>query len=348
MGKRIKSFVLFFMLTGSLLAQDVNFSQAYVSGSYLNPALTGLFSGFVRVSTQYREQGRGALDTKFQTYAVSSDIRYKFNSLNKFSKDILAVGLYFINDRVEVYDFNTNIISLSLAYHKALGFRTNQFIGIGFQGGVLQKNINREHLTFQDMYNFVDAYSFPTKEATLSNNFAVGDFSLGIYYTISPTNKTVFGTGIAYQHFATPNLSFYRNQDDIESTNNLYSKITYHASFDYKFASFMTVQPRFRFVQQGPYYDVDIGSNIKMSSFNWDMMALHFGLSAHVIKDLGSAFIGPIVPFFGLQYKNFMMGISYDIVMTHLVNSRKNLHTFELSISYLGDQTNEGLVCPEF
>jgi type IX secretion system PorP/SprF family membrane protein len=348
MGKRIKSILVLLMFYGTILAQDINFSQAYVSSSYLNPALTGLFNGFVRVSTQYREQGRGTLSNKFKTYVVSADIRYKFSSSNKFSKDILAVGLYFVNDRVEVYHFNTNNIELSLAYHKALGFRTKQFIGIGFQGGVIQKNINREHLTFSDMFNKVDAYSFPTSEPILANNFAVGDFSLGIYYTISPNKRTYLGTGIAYQHFSTPNLSFYRNSEDFTSVNNLFPKITYHFSMDYKSASFISVQPRFRFVKQGEFLDAELGSNIKISSFNWDYIALHFGLSAHLIKDLDSYAVGPVVPFFGLQYKNFMMGISYDLVITHLVNTRRNLHTFELSFSYLGEETNEGLVCPKF
>ncbi len=348
MVNRIKYFVVILLFSGGLSAQDINFSQAYVSGSYLNPALTGLFNGFVRVSSQYREQGRGALDTKFKTYAVSADIKYKFNTINKFSKDILAVGLFFVNDRVDVYDFNTNIINLSLAYHKALGFRTNQFIGLGFQGGVVQKNINREHLTFEDMFNKIDAYTFPTREPVLANNFAVGDFSLGLYYTVTPNHLTVFGAGIAYQHFASPNISFYRNQKNITNSNKLYSKLTFHTSLDYKSASFITIQPRIRFVKQGPFMDLDIGSNIKVSSFNWDMVALHFGLSIHTIKDLDSYGVGPIVPFFGVQYKNFMIGTSYDIVITHIVNTRKNLGAFELSISYLGEQTNEGLVCPEF
>lgn len=338
--------ILFF--SGLGYSQDISFSQAYVSGTYLNPALTGLFNGFVRVSTQYREQGRGGLNNIFKTYAISSDIKYNFRAFNKFSQDVLGIGIYFINDRVDLYDFNTNLISLSISYHKALGFRTKQFIGVGFQGGILQKNINREHLTFEDMFDKVGSYSFPTAEPGFSNNFAVGDFSLGLYYTISPKNSMKIGTGIAYQHFASPNISFYRKSENIENKNDLYPKITYHASMDLKTKSFTTWQPRIRFVKQGPYMDFEAGSNLKMTSFNWDVVALHFGLSGHVIKDLESVNVGSIVPFFGLQYKNFMMGFSYDVVMTHVINSRRNLHTFEFSLSYLGEQTNEGLVCPEF
>ena len=338
--------ILFF--SGFVYSQDISFSQAYVSGTYLNPALTGLFNGFVRVSTQYREQGRGGLDNIFKTYVISSDIKYNFRTINKFSEDVLGVGIYFINDRVDLYDFNTNMISLSVSYHKAIGFRTEQYIGIGFQGGVLQKNINREHLTFEDMFDKVGSYSFPTAEPGFSNNFAVGDFSLGIYYTISPTDKIKIGTGIAYQHFASPNISFYRKAENIESKNDLFPKMTYHAAMDIKILSFTSLQPRIRYVKQGPYMDFEAGTNVKMSSFNWDLIAIHFGLSGHVIKDLESVTVGSVVPFFGFQYKNFLMGFSYDMVMTHVINSRRNLHTFEFSLSYLGDQTNDALVCPKF
>jgi len=340
--------LVFLFFSGFGISQDINFSQAYVSGIYLNPALTGLFSGSVRVSSQYREQGRGGLDNIFKTYVISSDIKYNFRAFNKFSNDVLGIGIFFINDRVELYDFNTNIIAISLSYHKALGFRTKQFIGIGFQGGILQKNINREHLTFEDMYDKVGSYSFPTAEPSFSNNFAVGDFSLGVYYTISPTNKMKIGTGIAYQHFANPNISFYRKSENVENINKLFHKITYHASMDIKTKSFVTWQPRMRVISQGPFLDIEVGSNLKMSSFNWDMVALHFGLSANVIRDLESVSAGAVVPFIGMQYNNFLIGFSYDVVMTHVINSRKNLNAFEFSLSYLGEQTNEGLVCPKF
>jgi len=348
MIKKIFSVVVFVFYLFAAQGQDIIFSQAYVSGSYLNPALTGLFNGFVRVSTQYREQGRGALDHTLKTYVVSADIKYHFKMFNKFSEDVLGVGLYYLNDRVEVYDFNTNIIQLSLSYHKALGFRSNQYLGIGFQGGVVQKNINREYLTFEDQFNQVDDYSYSTAEPLIANNFAFGDFSLGIYYTVSPTVSTKVEGGLAIQHFAGSNVSFYRNSKEIENESILKTKYTVHGSFTYKTKKFITYQPRFRFIKQGVFMDLELGSNVKISSFNWDLIALHFGLGAHLINDLDSYTLGTVVPFFGLQYKNFMLGFSYDVSLTHLIYTHSNFNTFEFSARYLGEQTNEGLVCPEF
>lgn len=342
-------FIFFLLLAVSgINAQDVNFSQSYVSGPYMNPALSGMFNGFVRVSTLYREQGRGGFDTPFKTYAVSSDIRYKFNIFNKFSADILGIGLYFLNDRMEVYDFNTNTIALSLAFHKSLGFRTKQYIGLGFQGGIVQKNINFENLTFEDMYNKVDAFSFPTREPVPSNNFAVGDFSLGLYYTITPSNRMFIAAGVAYQHFAQPNISFYRTEENFDNTSKLFPKLTFHAMMDMKVSSFGKLQPRIKVLSQGPYADYMVGTNYRISSFDKDYISFHLGLNLHAIKDLESFGIGPVVPVIGMQVRNFMMGFSYDIVMSHLANSRKNLNTFEFTFSYLGEIEDEGLICPQF
>lgn len=339
---------IFALLFVNLPAQDVNFSQSYVSGAYLNPALSGMFNGFVRVSSLYREQGRGGIDSPFKTYAIASDIRYKFNIFNKFSDDILGIGLYFLNDRVELYDFNTNSIQLSIAFHKSLGFRMKQYLGVGFQAGILQKNINFENLTFEDMFNKVDAYSFPTSEPVPSNNFAVGDISLGLYYTITPSKNLTASAGFAYNHFAQPELSFYRTEENFENSSKLYPKYTFHANFDTKFSAFSRIQPRLKIVKQGPFEDYMVGVNYKFSSFDKDYLSVHLGVNLHGIKDLDGYSVGPIVPIVGMQVKNFMIGFSYDVVMTHIANSTKNMNTFELTLSYLGEIEDEGLVCPQF
>ena len=340
-------FLMLFCFTG-LSSQDVNFSQAYMSGSYLNPALSGVFNGFVRFSSLYREQGRGSFDTPFKTYAITSDIRYKLKLFSQTEHDILGVGLYYLNDRVDIYDFNTNAIALSIAFHKSLDARRPHYIGVGFQGGVFQRNINFDNLTFEDMFNKVDGYPFPTMEPIPSNNFASGDFSMGLYYTITTRRDMTLSAGFAYQHFGQPNISFYRTETVIENTNSLHPKYTFHAMFDTKIAPFARLQPRAKIVSQGDFTDVMLGANYRFTSFDRDFMALHLGLSVHTVSDLGSYYIGPIVPFVGFQVRTFMLGFSYDIVMTHLVNSRRNLNTFEFTVSYLGEVEDEGMVCPQF
>ena len=212
----------------------------------------------------------------------------------------------------------------------------------------MQKNVNFENLVFEDMFNNVDGYTLPTAEPVLSNNFAVGDFSLGLNHFYSPNKKFNITSGIAFQHFAQPNISFYRTERNFDNSSKLTPKITVYSTADFKLGPFSRIMPRLVYYHQGEFDDLSLGTNYKISSFEKDNRAFHLGVHAHLIKDLSSYNAGPLSMFAGLQINNFMVGASYDVVLNHIINSGKNLNAFELSVSYLGDIGDEGLVCPKF
>lgn len=338
---------LVFGLSMSSFAQDISFSQKFVSSPYLNPALTGIFNGTVRIGAQYRNQWSSPLDASFQTYGVSGDLKYRLSILDKTSRDILGVGIQFINDRIEGIDFNTTLIGLNTSFHKSLNNRFDHFLGLGFQVGIIQKNVNYEQLNFGDQYNNIDAYSFPTAEPLPTNNFAIGDFSVGILYLISPNSRFSYRGGIAYQHISGPNVSFFRFNEDY-SKNDILRKITLHSSAKFKMGPFTSVIPRFVFLAQGPFYDAEVGANLKFTTFTRDNFTFHLGLSAHVANDLDIIDFTTLVPFVGFQRNNFLIGMSYDIGINTLVRHNRNFSTFEFSLSYLGEYDNQPLFCPKF
>ncbi len=71
--RKLYSSLLVLMFTVATYAQDIHFSQYSASPLTLNPALTGNFNGFYRVSGIYRNQWP-KLTSKFVTYSVSADI----------------------------------------------------------------------------------------------------------------------------------------------------------------------------------------------------------------------------------------------------------------------------------
>jgi len=328
-------------------AQDISFSQKFVSSPYLNPALTGIFNGTVRVGVQYRNQWSSPLDASFQTYAASGDLNYKLSLVDKTSRDILGVGIQFVNDRIEGIDFNTSLIGLTAALHKSLNNRYDHFIGVGFQTGIIQKNVNYEQLQFADQYNNIDAFSFPTTEPLPTNNFAVGDFSVGILYLLSPHKRWSVRGGLAYHHLSAPNISFFRFDDDYPK-NDIMRKLTLHASSSIRMGPFMRVVPRFIIQSQGPYFDSELGANLKFTTFNKDNLTFHVGLGTHLANDLESVAITTVIPFVGFQLNNFLIGMSYDIGVNTLVRHNRNFSTFEFSLSYLGEYDNQPLFCPKF
>ena len=347
MIRYIISLFFFFLLGASGYTQDISFSQKFVSSPYLNPALTGIFNGSVRVGVQYRDQWNSPLDAAFKTYAASGDLKYRLKFYNQTSQDLLGIGIQFVNDRVEGIDFNTSMISLSTAFHKSLNNRYQHYLGIGFQVGVIQKNVNYEQLYFGDQYNNIDAYSFPTAEPIPTNNFAIEDFGLGLLYLISPNKNMAFRGGLAYQHISTPNVSFFRYDEDY-IRNSILPKFTFHTSANFSAGPYMDFIPRMIALFQGPFMDLELGGNIKFTTFTRDYLTFHLGLGTHLVKDLDGIGLTTVSPFAGFQLNNILIGVSYDVGVNTLVRSNRNYSTLEFSVSYLGEYDNQPLFCPKF
>lgn len=328
-------------------AQDVAFSQRYVTAPYLNPALTGIFNGSVRVNAQYRNQWANQLDFGFQSFAASGDINYDLKLFKNTSKDLLGLGIYFVNDRIEGIDFNTNFIALSGAFHKSLNPKNTHYLGFGFQFGVLQKNINYEQTNFGDQFNHVDAYSFPTNEPVPANNFAVEDLSIGLLHLITPVRNVELQTGISFHHLTVPNLSFFRFSE-VYDRNSLVPKFTFHTAASIKTGAYTHVIPRLIVTAQNPFVDVELGVNMKMSTFSSEDYVFHGGLGVHVVRDLETVAVASLVPFVGVQVKNLLLGMSYDVGINQIYHHTRNFSTFEFSVSYLGENENEALFCPRF
>ena len=196
------------LVINQLEAQDRHFSQFYAAPLLLNPALTGGFDGNYRVGLIYRDQWRGVLDQPFKTFAANFDLRFPLENAMR-SKDAAAVGLTFFSDRVGALDFNTNTIQLSGAFHKSLDAQNSQYLSVGFQGGISQRSVNYENFTFQDQFNGLTGYTFPSGELLPENNFSYGDLSVGLNYSYVAKNGLGFFAGAAMHHILQPKISFY-------------------------------------------------------------------------------------------------------------------------------------------
>ncbi|TNE50337.1 MAG: type IX secretion system membrane protein PorP/SprF, partial [Bacteroidetes bacterium] len=191
-----------------LQAQDQHFTQFYASPLLLNPGLTGAFEGRYRVGTIYRDQWRKVLDNPIQTFAVAADLRFDAPA-KKVHDDAIGLGLMFFTDKVNVVDFNTTQIALSLAYHKALSADNRQFLSLGVQGGLTQRNVNYESLEFQDEFDGSTGYTLPTGETLPENNFAYPDVNIGLNYMARFGRTGAFFAGVALHHVLEPEVSFY-------------------------------------------------------------------------------------------------------------------------------------------
>ena len=117
-----------------------------------------------RLSAIYRDQWRNVLDDPSTTVAAALDLRFGVKLNSKNFKDAAGVGLLFFSDKNPGTDFSTNQIAISGAFHKSLSSRNDQFLSLGLQLALAQRNVNYENLTFNDQFNGTNGYDGTTSE----------------------------------------------------------------------------------------------------------------------------------------------------------------------------------------
>ncbi len=326
-------------------AQDKHFTQFYAAPLTLNPALTGAFDGRYRAGMIYRDQWRNVLDNPYRTLAASIDVKFDLN-LNSRYKDAFAVGLLFYNDEVSGIDFSTNQIALSGAFHKGLDYDKTQFLSVGFQGGLAQRNINYERLFFDDQFNSLDAYDLATGEELPENNFTYSDLSVGVNYTFKPSRKMSFFIGGAMHHVLRPQVTFY-GAEEPSGDSRLYSQYSAQLSANLPIAERVSLSPRYLIAIQGPHMEMNTGANIRYQIDTYGANALHIGTWVRPVSNFDNALdLDALVLLLGLELNAVMIGLSYDLNLNDISTTRQG--AFELSLTYIGEFDNNEIFCPKF
>ena len=330
--------------------QDKHFTQFNASPLTLNPALSGAMEGSYRVGAIYRDQWRKILDNPIKTFSMAADLRFEANR-RKSSEDAIGLGIMFFNDKVSVIDFSTTQIAVSLAYHKALGFSKDQFLSIGVQGGLTQRNVNYGSLNFHDEFNGTTGYTGVSSELLPGNNFAFPDLNVGINYTSQFAGEGSFFAGASIHHVLQPKISFYENSavNSIPKGGRLYPKINAQlsASIPFDKSNRVSMQPRVLAAMQGPHMEINAGTNFRFALGQYGGSAIHFGTWARPVRNDGGFGFDAVVALIGLEINSMLFGMSYDLNLQALqANQRQG--AFEISVSYLGNYDNEKVLCPKF
>ncbi|MCB0519085.1 MAG: PorP/SprF family type IX secretion system membrane protein [Saprospiraceae bacterium] len=349
--QKIFSFLFFILLGLGLNAQDRLFSQFYASPFTLNPALTGAFEGRFRVAAIYRDQWRAAMEKPYATFSTSLDIKWRMGGNKAKYKDYAAVGLMFYNDKAGSLNYSTSQISVSGAYHKSLDNRNTQYLSIGFQGGIAQRNLNYADITFEDQFNGATGYTDPTQERLPENNFTYGDYSVGLNYVFSPRySRTRFFVGAAMHHFLTPSIGFfYRSNPDAN-----YAEVKLDARYAAQFSAVLPITkerlqllPRVIFDLQGDYMKMDAGTNLRINTSSYKNIALHIGAYARPVNNQDNNIrVDALVALLGIEFNNVLFGFSYDLNLGEV--TQVNRRAFEISVAYLGEYEDDLILCPKF
>jgi type IX secretion system PorP/SprF family membrane protein len=329
-----------------LVAQDSHYSQFYAAPLTLNPALTGAFEGRYRVASIYRDQWRSVLDEPIKSYGVAGDFRFSPRK-RAVVQDAVGLGIIFNNDRVGVVDFNTTQIALSLAYHKSMGVRNDQFLSAGIQAGITQRSVRYGSLFFQDQFDGFSGFTGNTLEDLPANNFAYLDLNVGVNYSAKLGHRSNMFAGIAYHHFAQPVVSFDRGDN---TGDLLYARFSAHVAANLPIGgrhSRVSFLPRVLFATQGPHLETTVGGSFRTLLGNDGGSAFHVGAWARPVRAYNGSNLDAVVALVGFELNSVLVGLSYDLNIGAL-SAKQRQGAFEISIAYLGNYADEGIICPKF
>jgi len=337
--------ILFFVASiFSGIAQDIHFSQFMAAPQQVNPALTGMFDGDLRIMANYRKQW-GSITVPYRTMAVSGDMKL---SSGLFDNDFIGAGLFIYSDKAGDIDFNTNQINFSLAYHKSLSVESNHYLSVGFVGGVAQRSVNPSKMTFDNQFNGI---GFDPNIGIADNiplgTYVFGDLGAGIswYYGIGKHSKAY--AGASFYHINKPNQSFYSGVDI-----PLNRKQVFYAGGEFKLYDRFSLQPQLIYMSQWPHSEFLYGGYIHMDLTH---------ITDVTAKDISIGFFNrygdALIAILRLGLEDWQVGMSYDINTSSLAAASIGRGGPEISLVYLVDvpkfskvkhRKGNPVYCPKF
>ncbi len=368
--KQLKNLLLLLTLVFSFLAvnaQDIHFSQFYMSPLNLNPAMTGVMNSQVRVVGNYRNQWASVLKSNaFATYSVSYDQRIPVGRYDYF-----GIGGTFWGDKAGQSDFKTLQGRMSLSYSKRMGgYRSkSHYLVVGVDGGVSQRSIDFLALQWGSQHDGEGGFdgTLGSGEDFDRDNFLFADLSAGLLWFTVLDNRNSFYFGGAFSHLNRANQSFDSAQDI-----PLYSKFTVHAGGEFMGSRKIGLVPGAVAFFQGPSFELNIGTSLKFllnEGRRSDNQSFQIGVWTRLANRVNGLLVSDpdsttppsttdpgvsiwadaIIVSTRFDYNNFGLGFSYDLNVSSLKPASNSNGAFEFSIIYkIQGEEKRNVYCPNF
>jgi type IX secretion system PorP/SprF family membrane protein len=289
----------------------------------MNPALTGFFNGDVRVSSCYRSQWP-SIQYPYITGTFSADA----NAFKNYVKDgdIVGVGFTGLFDKNNNGGLKTNSMSASMSFHKLLDeFGVNR-LGVGFMATYNTRQLDYGKFVFgQQLTPLGFNTNLPTGEPINGFSSSYLDYSVGIVYS-AITDYSSFYCGGAIYHFNQPEASFNGPIHIIKP------RITANAGGNF------TVGESNKMFLSAAYMKSEFTSDLIFGAAFSKTLSQEAEENFNLISGAWYRFNDAVSPYFGLEYKNFRGGLSYDINVSKLSPASNLRGGFELTLNYIFTQ----------
>jgi type IX secretion system PorP/SprF family membrane protein len=329
--KPIKYFVFCLTIINAckLAAQtDPHFTQHYTFPMYINPAMTGGSNGQYRASANYRSQWN-SITNPYRTAGFSIDTRTSKN---------ISLGAMVQNQSAGDGGFNYFNVSGSIAYTGVkFGKDDGRRMVFAMQFGVLNRSVNQSKFKWGEQWNPITGYNAnnPVSENFAATSATTLDIGAGMLYydTYFDKKANLFG-GFSVYHINKP-------KDPIISSgttdlNTIPMRFVVHGGVSINISKNARVIPHAMYMRQGTATEKMLGTYLQFT-----------------VNDLTDLMIGgyyrfndAIAPYIGFDWKDFIVGVSYDVNASKLGAMARNVNSFEISFSYIKRSKAKGI--PDF
>lgn len=307
--------------SGSLLkAQDIHFSQYYLSPLTLSASETGNYDYEWRLMNNYRRQWN-AVTIPYETVSVGFDKPFELNKNNK-----IAVGFLYLNDQSGGADLNINKFFLSTAWHHYI---KNHALHIGIQGGAVSKAHNLNSITFPNQFDNSTGYynsNLPDYENGLGDKVNYYDFNAGLSYDVNLGNLKPY-LGVSFFHLTSINENFTGTE------YKLPFRYAVHGGTKIGLGRFY-LMPGVFYMQQNVSSEMLSGTNFGMEFIrSKNLQKIYVG--AYFRNDIMFNTDAAVVTA-GIDYKQFTFGVSYDFNISDLSRTSNYKGGLEFSLILKG------------
>lgn len=305
-------------LTGSLRAQDPQYTQYYAQPLFLNPAFAGT-APMHRLTLANRIQWPN-LPRMFNTTALGYD--YNMPGLNS------GFGFLYVHDRAGSSNLVAN--NFSGLYSYKIQLKNGWVISPGVQFGYVVRNLDYSRLLFEDQIGFGHSGQTPGTTDPMVNHMeklSYFDFGTGLLLH----NKFSW-LGGALHHLNEPNQSVLGGAED-----KLATKYSLHGGFRFQLYNGLqkrervsSLAPSFLYKKQGVFQQLDVSLHLLheplIAGLGYRGMLLNDAYGYHK-QDAFSMM-------FGFRFPALEVGYSYDFTISTLEPSSGGAHELTLGFSF--------------
>jgi type IX secretion system PorP/SprF family membrane protein len=319
--KRLMGLGLAVILTiSNVKAQDLHYSQFYNAHVNINPGLTSIFNGDVRLAANYKNQWP-SIPVPYNTVTGAYDMKiYRKKSFT----DFFGAGLVFNYDQAGDAKLSLATLGLNGSYTKPVS--KSSFLTFGAQLAFSRRAFSLDDLQFDEQWDGVQFVSSrAVTEAFDRTAVFIPDLSIGGNYRWQKSARTKADIGIGAFHINRPRNPFYSDDRSVK----LPVRFTINALTSFQVSNSVDILAHGLAQFQSPFREVIIGAGPKLHLSQKPGKRHAIGL--YGMYRFGDA----IAPAFHLYLNELQLGISYDINTSPFKVATGGKGGPEFSITYI-------------